>query len=126
MKKKLLIVDDDSHIRTLLGLCLEKLQDDGIEFFFAANGQDALQTIKTELPNLVFLDVMMPDMDGFSVCKKVRELNLPNITIVMLTATGQKIDQDKAKEVGANVFLTKPFDPSEVLEKARLLLNEQT
>jgi two-component system, OmpR family, alkaline phosphatase synthesis response regulator PhoP len=123
MAKKLLIVDDEPHIRLLLEQTLEDLEDRGVELLTADNGEDALETIITEKPNLVFLDVMMPKMNGFDVCHKVKnELKLTDIYIIMLTAKGQEFDRQKGNDVGADIYMTKPFDPDEVLEKSMEIL----
>jgi two-component system, OmpR family, alkaline phosphatase synthesis response regulator PhoP len=120
MAKKLLIVDDESHIRTLLEQTLEELEDDGIEFLSAENGEQALEIIEAEQPQLVILDVMMPKMNGMEVCRLVKkELSLNNVYIVLLTAKGQELDRQKGQEVGADVYMTKPFDPEMILSKAK-------
>lgn len=127
MSKKLLIVDDESHIRMLLQQTLEDLEDDGVEFFTAENGEQALEIIKAENPQLVFLDVMMPKMNGMEVCRRVKkELLLTDVFIVLLTAKGQELDRLKGQEVGADVYMTKPFDPEVILEKAREVLQLQS
>ncbi|MGB3693444.1 MAG: response regulator [Spirulinaceae cyanobacterium] len=119
MEQKILIADDEPHIRLLLEQTLEELEDEGVELLMASNGEEALEKIKTELPQLVFLDVMMPKMNGFDVCKTVKkELQLKGIYIIMLTAKGQEFDKQKGKEVGADLYMTKPFDPDEVLDKS--------
>ena len=126
MAKKVLIVDDEAHIRMLIEQTLEELEDEGVEFFEAENGEDALALISEEKPQLVFLDVMMPKMNGMEVCRRVKkELLLDNIYIVLLTAKGQEIDRLKGQEVGADVYLTKPFDPETLLDKARTVLELQ-
>jgi len=112
-------VDDEPHIRLLLEQTLEDLEDEGVQLLTADNGEEAFDTIKTERPNLVFLDVMMPKMNGFDVCNAVKnELGIKNIYIVMLTAKGQEFDKLKGIEVGADLYMTKPFDPDEVIEKS--------
>jgi DNA-binding response OmpR family regulator len=123
MEQKLLIVDDEAHIRMLLEQTLEELEDDGVNFFSAQNGEEAFEIIKTEKPQVVFLDVMMPKMNGMEVCRKVKkELELNNVFIVLLTAKGQELDRLKGQEVGADLYMTKPFDPEIILEKAREIL----
>lgn len=123
MEQKILIVDDESHIRMLIEQTLEELEDDGVEFLTAENGEIALEIIQRENPQLVFLDVMMPKMNGMDVCKKVKkELGLANVYIVLLTAKGQELDRQKGQEVGADVYMTKPFDPEVILRKARQVL----
>jgi len=123
MEQKLLIVDDEAHIRMLLEQTLEDLEDDGVNFFTAQNGEEALEIIKTEKPQLVFLDVMMPKMNGMEVCRKVKkELQLNDVFIVLLTAKGQELDRQKGQEVGADLYMTKPFDPEVILDKAKEIL----
>ena len=123
MAQKILIVDDEAHIRMLIEQTLEELEDDGVEFLTAENGEAALEIIQKEKPQLVFLDVMMPKMNGMDVCKKVKkELGLDNVYIVLLTAKGQELDRQKGQEVGADVYMTKPFDPEVLLKKAKQVL----
>jgi DNA-binding response OmpR family regulator len=124
MNKKILIVDDEPHIRLLLEQTLEDLEEEGVELLIADNGEEALNTIKTEKPDLVFLDVMMPKMNGFDVCNAVKnELSLKGVYIIMLTAKGQEFDKHKGKEVGADLYMTKPFDPDEVVKKSIQVLD---
>lgn len=123
MSKKILIVDDEAHIRSLIEQTLEELEDDGVEFLTAENGEEALEIIQAENPQLVFLDVMMPKMNGMEVCRRVKkELLSENVFIVLLTAKGQELDRQKGQEVGADVYMTKPFDPEVILAKAREVL----
>ncbi len=123
MSKKLLIVDDEAHIRMLIEQTLEELEDEGVEFLTAENGEQALEIIQAESPQLVFLDVMMPKMNGMEVCRRVKkELMLDDVYIILLTAKGQELDRLKGQEVGANVYMTKPFDPEVILLKAREVL----
>lgn len=120
---KILIVDDEPHIRMLLEQTLEELEDEGVDFLTAENGEEALQIIKEEKPDLVFLDVMMPKMNGYEVCDTVKnQLKTDNVFVIMLTAKGQEFDKQKGAEVGADIFMTKPFNPDEILEKARAVL----
>lgn len=120
---KILIVDDEPHIRLLLEQTLEELEDAGVELLTADNGESALGIIKDEKPELVFLDVMMPRMNGFDVCNKVKnELGISNVYIVLLTAKGQEFDKQKGKEAGADIYMTKPFNPDEVVDKAKEVL----
>lgn len=123
MSKKILIVDDEPHIRLLLEQTLEELEDQDVELLTATNGKEALDLIQTELPQLVFLDVMMPQMNGFDVCHAVKhELAIADIYIIMLTAKGQEFDKQKGMDVGADLYMTKPFDPDEVMEKSMEVL----
>jgi two-component system alkaline phosphatase synthesis response regulator PhoP len=123
---KILIVDDEPHLRTLIQQTLEELEDDGVDLLTAANGEDALEMIKREQPKLVFLDVMMPKINGFDVCHAVKkELGLSHIHIILLTAKGQEFDRQRGQEVGADLYMTKPFDPDALLAKARSVLGLQ-
>jgi two-component system, OmpR family, alkaline phosphatase synthesis response regulator PhoP len=123
MQHKILIVDDEAHIRMLIEQTLEELEDEGVEFLTAENGEIALEIIREENPQLVFLDVMMPKMNGMEVCRRVKkELGLENIFIVLLTAKGQEADRQKGLDVGADIYMTKPFDPEVLLEKAKAVL----
>lgn len=125
MEKKILIVDDESHIRMLIEQTLEDLEDEGVELLFAENGEEALALIEKETPNLVFLDVMMPKMNGMEVCHKVKkELKMTDVYIILLTAKGQEVDRQKGLEMGANKYMTKPFDPDEMLNIAEKILNQ--
>ncbi|MGZ3845086.1 MAG: response regulator transcription factor [Flavisolibacter sp.] len=123
MDKKILIVDDEAHIRMLIGQTLEELEDEGVEFLTADNGASALELIQSEKPHLVFLDVMMPRMNGMDVCQKVKkELAIEDVYIILLTAKGQELDRQRGQEVGADVYMTKPFDPEVLLSKAKQVL----
>jgi two-component system alkaline phosphatase synthesis response regulator PhoP len=123
MEQKILIVDDEAHIRMLIEQTLEELEDENVTFLTADNGEDALEIIRTEKPQLVFLDVMMPKMNGMEVCRRVKkELVLDGVYIILLTAKGQEVDRLKGQEVGADIYMTKPFDPEIILQKARTVL----
>ena len=123
MGQKILIVDDEAHIRMLIEQTLEELEDEGVEFLTAENGEIALEIIQKENPKLVFLDVMMPKMNGMEVCRRVKkELELKDVFIVLLTAKGQELDRQRGQEVGADVYMTKPFDPEIILSKAKEVL----
>jgi DNA-binding response OmpR family regulator len=123
MTQKILIVDDEPHIRLLLAQTLEELEDEDVEILTAENGEEGLAEIQAEHPNLVFLDVMMPKMNGFDVCHAVKnELKLSDIFVIMLTAKGQEFDRQRGQAVGADIYMTKPFDPDEVMAKAREVL----
>ncbi|HEY6978784.1 MAG TPA: response regulator [Chitinophagaceae bacterium] len=124
MQQKLLIVDDEAHIRMLIEQTLEELEDNDVEFLSADNGEKALEIISNEKPDLVFLDVMMPKMNGMEVCRRVKkELVLDDVYIILLTAKGQELDRQKGHEVGADLYMTKPFDPEVLLKKAKEVLS---
>lgn len=121
--KKILIVDDELHIRLLLKQTLEDIEEEGVMLLTADNGENALETIGRERPELVFLDVMMPKLNGFEVCYAVKhDLGLKEVYIVMLTAKGQEFDRRRGLDVGADVYITKPFNPDEIVKKAREVL----
>ena len=127
MPMKILIVDDEPHLRMLIQQTLEDLEDDGVELFTASNGEEALETIQREEPKLVFLDVMMPRKNGFDVCNTVKnELGMKHIHFILLTAKGQEFDRQRGQEVGADLYMTKPFDPDALVEKARSVLGLPT
>ena len=120
---KLLIADDEPHIRTLLQQTLETLEDDGVELLMEADGAAALERIRRERPAVAFLDVMMPKMNGYDVCAAVRaDPDLAHVRVVLLTAKGQEADRQRGADVGAHLYLTKPFDPDALLETAERLL----
>ena len=125
MQPKILIIDDEFHIRMLIEQTLEELADNaGIELLKAADGEEGLRLIRSERPALVFLDVMMPKKNGFEVCRTVKkEWDMDRVYIVMLTAKGQQFDFEKGRSVGADMYITKPFDPDALLAKAREVLN---
>lgn len=119
----ILIVDDEAHIRMLIQQTLEELEDEGVELLTAANGEEALEAIASARPRLIFLDVMMPKVSGFDVCQRAkRDLGLDGSYIVLLTAKGQEFDRQKGYEAGADLYMTKPFDPDALLAKAREVL----
>ena len=116
MPKRVLIVDDESHIRLLIEMLLEDFEDEGVELLMAANGQEGLDMVRDYRPDLVFLDVMMPVINGFDVCRTVKkEWGMHDVTIVLLTAKGQRQDFQHGDEVGADRYMTKPFNPDELL-----------
>jgi DNA-binding response OmpR family regulator len=117
LPKKILIVDDEAHIRSLIEQTLEDLEDQGVKIITADNGIDALTLIQSEKPQLVFLDVMIPKMNGFDVCRVVkRELKMEDVYIVILTARGAEYDRKAGNEAGADIYMTKFFDPDELLD----------
>lgn len=118
-----LIVDDEQHIRLLIEQALEELEDEGVQLFTAADGVEALEVVRVHRPEVVFLDVMMPRLNGYETCRAIRtDLGLTETTVIMLTAKGQTYDREHGLEVGANEYLTKPFDPDDLLRRARVAL----
>lgn len=123
MNPMILIVDDETHIRILLEESLAELEDEGVHLISAGNGREALEHIRAHHPALVLLDVMMPEISGYDVCQAVRnDSTLNDVHIIMLTAKGQEADRVRGLEAGANEYVTKPFDPDEMLQRARTVL----
>lgn len=123
MSKKILIIDDEPHIRALLQEALEEVEEHGVEIFLAEDGEKGLSLINNEKPTLVLLDVMMPKMNGFEVAENVRRNNdLNNVVIIMLTAKGQELDRTKGLTLGVNEYVTKPFDPDYIVRRANEIL----
>jgi DNA-binding response OmpR family regulator len=117
---KILIVDDEAHIRLLIAQTLEELEDKGVEILSAEDGEQAVEIVERQKPTLVFLDVMMPKLNGFDACYRIKHvLGLKDVTVVLLTAKGQEFDRERGVQVGADVYMTKPFDPDELLGLAR-------
>ena len=122
-----LIVDDEQHIRLLIEQTLEELEDDGVVLLTATNGEEALDVVEYQKPELVFLDVTMPRRDGFDVCRTIKhELGLADTYVVLLTARGQAYDREQGLAAGADLYMTKPFDPDELLRRAREVLGLAT
>ena len=118
-----LIVDDEQHIRLLIEQTLEELEDEGVQLLTAADGEEALDVVGIHRPELVFLDVMMPKKNGFEVCTAIKhDLGLAATKVVLLTAKGQAVDREAGMAAGADRYVTKPFDPDELLAMARELL----
>lgn len=119
MSKQILIVDDEPYIQMLIEHTLQGLTEQGVTIHKADNGQDALNFIQTKQPELVFLDVMMPQMNGFAVCQTIKnDLKMENIYIAIVSGRIQEFDQQYGLKVGANQYITKPFDPQKILEIA--------
>ncbi|MFP4403183.1 MAG: response regulator transcription factor [Nanoarchaeota archaeon] len=119
-KKKILIVDDEPQIVDLVKLMLG---EESYDFIEAYDGFDALEKAKTQLPNLILLDIMMPGMDGYEVCQKLRaNPKTKNIVIAMVSAKKEDHDILEGIDVGAVAYITKPFDGFELGEKVKELL----
>jgi len=122
MSNKVLVVDDEPFILRSLSFVLKKGQLDVLE---ARDGEEALALIREHKPKLVFIDVMMPKMNGYDVVRAVRaEEELKDTHLVLLTAKGQESDRAVGMEAGANDYLTKPFSPSKILEMAQQILGQ--
>jgi DNA-binding response OmpR family regulator len=113
----ILVVDDEKRMVRFIRLNLEQ---DGYQVISAYNGSEALEQVRTALPNLVLLDVMMPDIDGFEVLKKIREAS--SVPVIMLTAKGEEDDRIRGLELGADDYITKPFSPRELVSRVKAVL----
>jgi len=124
MGKKILIADDEPFIRALLEETLEDFEDKGVTLLIARDGQETLSLAQKEHPDLVFLDVMMPHMNGYDVCEYIkRDKALSSIYVILLTARGQEVDKERGMDVGADEYITKPFDPDLIIRRAQEVLN---
>ena len=115
--EKILVVDDDSNIAELLRLYLEK---EGYEVFTANNGGDAVKVYKEKEPDLMLLDIMLPVLDGWQVCREVRKFS--EKPIIMITAKGETFDKVLGFELGADDYIVKPFEPKEVMARVKAVL----
>ncbi len=119
-KKRILVVDDEPFILKSLAFVLKK---EGFDVDTAANGIEALEIIEHRKPDLIFLDVMMPKMNGLELCKKMKDdPQLKDIYVIILTAKGQESDREKGMMIGADEYMTKPFSPSYVVKRVQDLL----
>jgi two-component system KDP operon response regulator KdpE len=115
--RRILVVDDEERMVRFIRLNLEH---DGFQVFEAFNGKQAIDQIRSNLPDIVLLDVMMPDMDGFEVLGMIRESN--TVPVIMLTAKGEEEDRVHGLELGADDYITKPFSPRELVSRVRAVL----
>ncbi len=123
MKNKVLLVDDEPLILELGMAALVKNPD--IETLLASDGGQALEICASEHPGLVFLDVMMPDMDGFTVCREIKQdPSTAHIKVVVVSALAQRSTVEEAEAAGADGFMSKPFRPSELRRKVEELLDQ--
>ncbi len=116
-KQKIMIVDDDPNILQLINLYLTR---EGFEVVQAQRGDDALKLFKSAPPNLILLDVMLPGIDGWQVCREVRKVS--NIPIIMLTAKDETFDKVLGLELGADDYIVKPFDTKELVARIKAVL----
>ncbi len=116
-KYRILVVDDE---RRMVGFIRLNLEQDGFEVIEAFNGTDALNRLRDSLPDLILLDVMMPDIDGFEVLRTIREIS--QVPVIMLTAKGEEDDKVKGLELGADDYVTKPFSPRELVSRVKAVL----
>ena len=116
-KYRILVVDDEKR---MVGFIRLNLEQDGFEVIEAFNGTDALNRLRDSLPDLILLDVMMPDIDGFEVLRTIREIS--QVPVIMLTAKGEEDDKVKGLELGADDYMTKPFSPRELVSRVKAVL----
>jgi len=116
-KYRILVVDDE---RRMVGFIRLNLEQDGFEVIEAYNGNEALERLRDSLPDLILLDVMMPDIDGFEVLRTIREIS--QVPVIMLTAKSEEDDKVKGLELGADDYVTKPFSPRELVSRVKAVL----
>jgi two-component system, OmpR family, alkaline phosphatase synthesis response regulator PhoP len=122
LKKKVLIVDDEASIVTALEFLLRR---SGYEVASAQNGDEALKRVESFAPDLVLLDVMMPRISGYEVCRRMRaRADWKHIKIIMLSAKGREAEVSKGVSLGADLYVTKPFSTSELVGRIGALLTE--
>jgi DNA-binding response OmpR family regulator len=116
-KTKVLVIDDDINICELIKLYLEK---EGYEIMTANNGIKAIEAFKEHTPSIVILDIMLPGVDGWQVCREIRKVS--SIPIIMLTAKGETFDKVLGLELGADDYMVKPFEPKELVARVKAVL----
>ena len=123
-KEKILAVDDDPDILKLLQYNLEK---EGFSVITAANGQEALRLVRSQPPQAIILDLMLPEVDGLEVCRQIkRDESLSQVPILMLTAKGEEMDRVVGFELGADDYIVKPFSPRELVLRVKAILKRSS
>ena len=121
-QKRILIVDDDQGILQILK---KNLEPQGYEILTASDGQEGLKSARQKNPNLIILDLMLPLLDGYKICRMLKfDRKFKDIPIIMLTSCSQKEDEKLGYEVGADLYITKPFKTEDVMEKIKAMLKE--
>ncbi len=119
-QKKILIADDNENIREALTYLLE---DEGYSLSMAKDGAETLARVREVHPDILFLDIMMPEINGYDVCRTIKsDPELRNIYVIMLTAKGQAAEQERGRAAGADEYIVKPFSPMEILAKIKNIL----
>ena len=122
-RKRILVVDDEIYIVHILEFTLTM---EGYEVLTAADGEEALRKVEQDRPDLVVADIMMPKLDGYEVCRRIRkDEEFGHLPVILLSAKGRPIDRETGLEVGADDYIVKPFSPRRLLEKIRDLLQRQ-
>jgi CheY-like chemotaxis protein len=115
--KKILIADDNQNIRDALTYLLE---DEGYEILIAKDGAETIKVVRGLRPDILLLDIMMPEINGYDVCRTIKsDPQLKDTYIIMLTAKGQAAEQERGKDAGANEYIVKPFSPMDLLSLIR-------
>jgi len=121
-QKKILIADDNENIREALTYLLE---DEGYKLWLAKDGADTLRKVNEIHPDILFLDIMMPEINGYEVCRTIKNNPILKKTyVIMLTAKGQVAEQERGKAVGADEYIVKPFSPMEILTRIKTILEK--
>ena len=121
-QKKILIADDNENIREALTYLLE---DEGYQLWLAKDGAETIEKVKEFRPDILFLDIMMPEINGYDVCQVIKsDPVLKSTYVIMLTAKGQVAEQEQGKEVGADEYIVKPFSPMEILTKIKNIMGK--
>lgn len=121
VRKRVLIVDDEDLSRVLLSRVIQRLNIGPVDILLAEDGEEALRIAQAEHPDLILLDLLLPKLNGYEVCKRLRTIPHYEPYVIILTARGQNTDRLQAKESGANDFMTKPFNPSSLLAQLNAL-----
>ncbi len=120
-KRKILIVDDERYILHILDFSLGA---EGYEVITAGDGEQAVERTRSDRPDLIVMDIMMPKMDGFEACKAIKaDPDTQSIPVIMLTAKGREIDKKRGLDAGADEYLTKPFSPAKLIERVQVVLD---
>jgi two-component system alkaline phosphatase synthesis response regulator PhoP len=121
-KGKILVVDDEIYIVHILDFSLGM---EGYEVVTALDGEQALHKVKSDRPDLVVLDIMMPKLDGYETCKILKnDPETKNIPVILLSAKGRNVDQKMGFQVGADDYITKPFSPRKLVERINMILGQ--
>lgn len=124
MSKRILLVDDEPSILLSLKFLMEQ---EGYDVQTATDGDEALQAVSEKLPDLILLDIMMPKRDGFEVCQTIRaNPDWKETKIILLTAKGREVDQEKGLALGADDYVTKPFATQELVKKVKMVLESSS
>ena len=120
--KKILVVEDEVKIRNVISMYLKK---EGFKVLETGNGLEALSLTEKEKPDLIILDIMLPGMSGYEICRKIKSNeDTKNIIIVILSAKGQEWEKSEGYQVGADLYETKPFSPKQLIDNVKAIINQ--